>query len=355
MIAKRNRRLRVVDNLLVTGIVLFCMVSVVTMVAAQPATVRIGSTGAINGSSVTEPILVANVTNLGAGTIKVSYNTSVVQVTDVANGTGNAMTVIAWNPNNGTNPGSVRISSYNATGRSGEVIFAAVTYKAVGVIGATSALNITVELLSNTTYSDIAYTVQNGSFRVKDTIAPVVVNFNASPTTILQDTSARRPRKPGTNVSRINVTVTDNDVGVTSVTINLSSIGGSPTTPMTRIEGTNMSGVWSVTTNATAGINLTNNLQVNATDADGNSNLSVSIPLTVLRRGDVKRDNAVNIADLLYIARYTVGLEPEASSPPTTFIADIVGEGGAPAGDDRVDMKDALYIARWMVPLEAEP
>jgi hypothetical protein len=293
------------------------------------------------------------VTNLGGGTIRVSYNSSVVQVTGVENGTGNAMTVIASNINNGTNPGTVRISAYNTTGRSGEVIFAAVTYKAVGAIGATSALNITVETLFNTTYSDITPAVQNGSFRVKDTIAPVVVSTNASPATILQDNG--RPRKPGTNISRINVTVTDNDVGVVSVTINLSPIGGSSTTPMTLIQGTNMNGVWSVTTNATAGINLTNTLQVNATDADGNSNTSVSILLTVLRRGDVKRDNAVNMGDLLYIARYTVGLEPEASAPPTVTIGDVVGEGGAPAGDDRVDMKDALYIARWMVPLEAEP
>jgi hypothetical protein len=349
----RNRG-RVVGTLLVAGIVLVCMVSFVTTVVAQPQ-VRIGSTGAFPDTTVTEPIRVANVTNLGGGTIKVSYNTSVVQVTGVENGTGNAMTVIASNIVNSTNPGSVRISAYNTTGRSGEVIFASVTYKAVGAIGATSALNITVETLFNTTYSDITHTVQNGSFRVKDTIAPVVLSTNASPATILQDTSTRRPRKPGTNVSRINVTVTDNDVGVASVTINLSPIGGSSTTPMTLIQGTNMNGVWSVTTNATAGINLTNTLPVNATDADGNSNLSVSILLTVLRRGDVKRDNAVNMGDLLYIARYTVGLEPEASAPPTVNIGDVVGEGGAPAGDDRVDMKDALYIARWMVPLEAEP
>jgi hypothetical protein len=340
-------------NLTVASIVLVSMVSFVTMVAAQPATVRIGSTGAFPDTTVNENIQVANVTLLGGGTIKVSYNTSVVHVTGVANGTGNAMTVIAWNVNNATNPGTVRISAYNTTGRTGEVIFAAVTYKAVGAIGATSALNITVESLFNTTYSDIAYTLQNGTFRVKDTVAPVVVNYNASPAVILQDNG--RPRAAGTNVSRLNVTVTDNDVGVTSVTIDLSPIGGSPTTPMTRISGTNMSGVWSVLTNATIGVNLTNNLQVTATDADANPNSSMSIPLVVLRRGDVKRDNVVDMMDLLYIARYTVGLEPEWSSPPSVFIADIVGEAGAPAGDGRVDMKDALYIARKAIALEVEP
>ena len=353
MITRRNRG-QGGGRLLVAGIVLFCLVSLVTMVVAQPATVRIGSTGAFPNNTIDESIRIANVTtNLGGGTIKVSYNTSVVHVTSVANGTGNAMTVIAWNVNNGTNPGSVRISAYNATGRSGEVIFATVTYKAVGAIGATSALNITVESLFNTTYSDIAYTVQNGTFRVKDTVPPVVLGTNASPAVILQDNG--RPRAAGTNVSRLNVTVTDNDVGVASVTIDLSPIGGSPTAPMTLIQGTNMNGVWSVLTTATAGVNLTNNLQVTATDADANPNSSVSIPLVVLRRGDVKRDNTVDMMDLLYIARYTVGLEPEWSSPPSVFIADIVGEAGTPVGDGRVDMKDALYIARKAIALEVEP
>ncbi len=340
-------------NLILAGIVLLSMVSIVTMVAAQTATVQIGSTGAFPGMSTTEPIRVTNVNNLGGGTIKVSYNSSVVHVTAVANGTGNAMTVIAWNVNNGTNPGTVRISAYNTTGRSGEVIFANVTYQAVGAIGATSGLNITVESLFNTTYSDIAYTVQNGSFRVRDIVAPVVMNVNASPAVILQDNG--RPRAAGTNVTRLNVTVTDNDVGVSSVTINLAPIGGSAAAPMTLIQGTTMNGVWSVITTATAGVNLTNNLQVTATDADGNPNSSVSVPLTVLRRGDVVRDNSVTMMDLLYIARYTVGLEPEASAPPSVFIADIVGNAGDPKGDNKVDMKDALYIARKEIGSEAEP
>ena len=337
-------------------VLLFTFVSLTGIAAAE--TVSIGSTGAIPGASVTEPILISDVTNLGGGTIQVSYNSSVVHVTGVTNGSGNALTVIAWRVDNSTNPGSVRISAYSALefGQTGNVIFADVTYEAVGIIGETSPLGITVDSLFDISYTDIAYSVTNGSFRVKDTIPPVVTNPSATPDVILNDDNGR-PRAAGTNITTLNVTVTDNDVGVASVTIDLSPIGGSPNQPMALIQGTTMSGVWSVTTTATAEscINVTSNLVVNVTDNDDNSNTSVSIPLEVLRRGDVKRDNVINLMDMLYIARYTVELEPEASNPPSVFLADVVGAAGNPVGDGNVDMKDALYIARWLVKLEAAP
>ena len=183
----------------------------------------------------------------------------------------------------------------------------------------------------------------------KDTEAPVVMNATAMPNVILNDNG--RERATGTNVSRINVTVTD-DAGVANVSIDLSPIGGSATQPMERIEGTD---IWTVTTNASSGINVTNYLLVNATDVYGKFNNTVSVPLEVLRRGDVVRDNVVDMKDMEYIARYSVGLEPEASNPPSVPVGDVVGEDGDPCGDGKVDMKDALYIARWTVELEQEP
>ena len=185
-----------------------------------------------------------------------------------------------------------------------------------------------------------------------DEAPPSVTNPEANPGVILNDNG--RGRAAGTNVSRINVTVTD-DAGVASVTIDLSSIGGAAAEPMSLLEGTNTNGIWTVTTTASAGINGTHSLVVNATDIYSKSNDTVSVPLEVLRRGDVKRDNAVNMEDMMYIARYTVGLEPEASNPPSVLVGDVVGAGGDPRGDGKVDMKDALYIARWVAGLEQEP
>jgi hypothetical protein len=67
---------------------------------------------------------------------------------------------------------------------------------------------------------------------------------------------------------------------------------------MTNIPGTD---IWSVSVNATTGINLAHNLIVTTTDIYGNFNNSASIPLTVLRRGDIVRDNIVDLKDAVYI------------------------------------------------------
>jgi hypothetical protein len=183
----------------------------------------------------------------------------------------------------------------------------------------------------------------------EDENPPQVTNPSATPTVILNDNG--RARAEGTNLSQINVTVTD-DVSLASVTIDLSPIGESANQPMRQIGGTN---IWTVTTNGSAGINATHALFVNATDLYGKINTTVSVPLAVLRRGDVVRDNVIDMKDMLYIARYTVGFEPEASNPPSIFVGDVVGEAGDPAGDGKVDMKDALFIARRVAGLEEEP
>jgi hypothetical protein len=186
-------------------------------------------------------------------------------------------------------------------------------------------------------------------FTAEDLAPPVVTNPSANPATILNDNG--RPRAAGTNRTQINVTVTD-DAGVASVSINLSSIGGLAAQQMTKLTGTN---IWTVTTNATAGINATHALTVNATDIYGKVNNTVKVALEVRRRGDVVRDNVVDPKDMLYIARYTVGYEPEASYPPEAFVADVVGNAGEPRGDGKVDMKDVLYLAKWLAGQEQAP
>lgn len=167
--------------------------------------------------------------------------------------------------------------------------------------------------------------------------APIhVTNPSVSPAIILNDNGRARP--PGTNISLLNVTVTGD---ISSVTIDLSPIGGSATASLTRIQGTNN---YTITTNATSGINLTNNLVVNATDTSGNFNNSVSIPLTVLLRGDIVRDNKIDLKDLLFLRRYLAGLEPSIDP----LVADI-----QPAeGERKIDLKDLLFLRRYLAGLE---
>jgi len=171
-----------------------------------------------------------------------------------------------------------------------------------------------------------------------DNTPPVVTNANATPLIIPEDTD-NDPRW-GENAT-LNVTV--NDHSSVSVTINLSAIGGPAVQPMTNIEGN----IWSVTTNAsngTAGWNGTAyepyQLQVNATDLVGKSNISVSIGLMVMKNGDVNEDGSVDFADVTYLANHVVGTAGYESMEDN--VADV-------NGDTLVNFADATYLANHVV------
>ena len=296
--------------------------------------------------SIIVPIMINNVTNPGGCAINITYNSSVVHVTDVI---PEDMDLLAYKINNGS--GWMYANAISASGLSGDVVFAYINLTAMGSMGDSSLLDITVNQLSDITYTPITHTVIDGIFTIgADTKPPLVIDVSASRDTILNDNG--RPRAPGTNITVLNVTVIDEESDVSSVTIDLLPIGGSLVQPMGRIAGTD---IWTVTTNATDGINFTHQLTINATDNEGNYNNSTSITLTILRRGDVCRDDVTDRKDVGYIARYLAGLEPECSNPPSVLVGDVVGIFGDPEGDGVVDLMDALYIARYGDGLENEP
>jgi S-layer protein (TIGR01567 family) len=204
------------------------------------------------------------------------------------------------------------------------------------VINATESTKILLIVNPDNTIPEIDEfnNIISGSVGLKAiTSLPIqVMNPSTNPAIILNDNG--RPRPPGTNITRLNVTVTGN---VSSVTIDLSPIGGSAEAPMIKIPGTD---IYTITTNATAGINLVNNLVVNATDTRGNFNNSVSIPLTVSLRGDFNGDGKIDLKDLLFLRRHLAGLEPSINP----LVADI-----QPAeGDGKVDLKDLLFLRRHL-------
>ncbi len=285
--------------------------------------------------------MVENVTGLGSGSITVTYNTSVVHVTNVTSGDGNALALQDWNVDNST--GSVRIFAQDADeSHNGDVVFAIVNFHVVGEYPGSTPLAISSsELIDYTSLDIIGHNVTNGIFSIIDIEPPVITDAIATSDVILNDNG--RPRIPGTNVTVLNATVLDSESGVANVTIDLSSIGGSDKQVMERIAGTD---VWTVATTATKGINLTHKLVVTASDAANNTNTSV-IGLTVLLRGDVVRDGDVNSADALYIAKYLVGKEPM----PSLLVSDM-----QPAeGDGKVTSADALYLAKYLVDKEVAP
>ncbi|NYT00257.1 MAG: hypothetical protein GKB99_00825 [Methanocellales archaeon] len=130
----------------------------------------------------------------------------------------------------------------------------------------TKSLTVTAtDSSANTATSSISLTVSE----IPDTFAPIVTNPTATPSAIYANEIA---------ISQLSVTVTDN-VGVASVTVDLSALGGSATTTMTQVGTTE---VYSVTTNAaTSTTPGSYSLTVTATDSSANANTSVSISLTV--------------------------------------------------------------------------
>ena len=143
--------------------------------AALPSTIiYIADVSAPPNGSITAPIMVNHVTNLGSGTIDVTYNPEIVHVADVASGTGNSLMVQSRNINNTI--GLVRIVALDANApHSGNVIFANVTYKAVASTGSTP-LNITVRNLEDYyNYTQIPHTITNGTFTIPAQPTPFLI------------------------------------------------------------------------------------------------------------------------------------------------------------------------------------
>jgi len=100
-----------------------------------------------------------------------------------------------------------------------------------------------------------------------DVLPPAIGITNAAPPTI--DTA-------GTSILSANVT---DDIGVASVTVDLTQIGGPVNAAMTRFSGNATIGVWRRTVNSSIAGNFV--LPVNALDGAGNAAIPSSVPLTV--------------------------------------------------------------------------
>jgi len=166
---------------------------------------------------------------------------------------------------------------------------------------------------------------------------PIVSNPTADPDVIPDDTD-NNPLWGES--STLTVTVTD-ESAITSVTIDLSSIGGSAVQAMTNTGGD----IWAVSTNASAGTDgwtgtayVPYPLQVTATDEYANSNTAVSIPLTVMKNGDVSGNGAVTLYDASYISKWYLG--ETGFETIIEGVADVSGNGA-------VTLYDASYISKW--------
>ena len=143
--------------------ILFSLLMAITPVSAT-AIVSIADFSSNPGETITMPISIENVTDYGTGTISITYDASIVHVIDVTSSPDS--TVLDWNPDNTT--GIVIISAWNTGGVNGNIIFANVSFHAVGNAGET-ALNLSVITLKEYSYPypDIPNMRKNGSFLIR--------------------------------------------------------------------------------------------------------------------------------------------------------------------------------------------
>lgn len=166
---------------------------------------------------------------------------------------------------------------------------------------------------------------------------PVLIDNSAITNATIVQTNSRE-RATWMNETTVTLNLTDLDGSITGANINLTPILGSGNDSYSMsCNGMNCS----VTVKAYEGINETHTLTLTGLGDWGDEN-TTTIDLTVLRRGDVNRDNSVSLSDAIYIKRHDAG----GFGAPYDSIDPLVGDINPATGDGDVSLSDSIYIKR---------
>ncbi len=143
----------------------------VNIIGTGGAVVSVSSVQAFSSGTAVALINVSNVQNLGAVTVKLSYDPAVVIVQSVSAGTMGAPTSSI---NNTT--GITTISILSVTGVSGDVILARVNLKAMGMVNTSSLIGIVVDALRDVNGNPIPFTATNETFTIIPGAAPLTAD-----------------------------------------------------------------------------------------------------------------------------------------------------------------------------------
>ncbi len=222
------------------------------------------------GNNITVPIMLFNASGVASIGLKLSYNASIVNVTTATQGdfTG----YFGFGSSNAIN-GWVTINTYiTGTQLTGNITVANIKLEAAGNPDEQSALDLEIITSVDRFAKELKASTDNGSFIVSDIthpdiVSPSISSLHANPSVIYND---------GTQITQLSVTAND-ESGISSITVDLSKIGGSPKQLMVRAGN-----VWTYTTNAFAkpGKYL---LRINATDNWGNYNTSAALELKLIK------------------------------------------------------------------------
>ena len=222
----------------------------ISLVSASETTIGIDDYSVEPNDTITIPITIDDTLMLGGCEINFTYDTSVVHVTGVT--PGDMRYSFMSNVNNGS--GWMQANALDAVGLSGDVTFAYIDLTAVGKVGDTSLLNITSANPIDINYTEMAYTLNNGSFEI------ISANDMKPPkiTAVTIDPSVAPPN------GSIDVTVTATDEsGIASVTANGIVLA--------LVDSDTYGGT--ITADSAPG---TYNITVVATDASNNSNVATN-------------------------------------------------------------------------------
>ncbi len=299
--------------------------------SASATTVSISNATVGPDETAVLPIMIYDVTNVSGAYIKLSYDQSIVQVTDIE---GSDLNFITYE-NISNSIGLVRYAAINQPDAQNgpDIRFADVTFKAVGGTGDSSPLSLNVISIQDSNYEEISRTVSDGTFMViSDLVPPSVTSPSANPNVIPIDTDNDFTWG---ETSTLNVTVSDPD-GVSQVTVDLSLIGGSNEQPMQYIG----SDIWSVDVSVPNGVSQgTYNFLVTAMDGHGNSNSMVNIELNVAQNGDVDRDGKVDLKDGVYLLNHALLVDGYGNID--SGLADVTGDGA-------VILEDGIYLVNYL-------
>jgi hypothetical protein len=318
-------------------------------------TISIADFDVESGSTITAPIRITNATILGGCEINITYNSSVVYVTDVTPGD---MGLLAYNIDNES--GWVYVNAINVSGQNGDATFACINLTAVGDVADVSPLNITAVTLFDTDYNRTSCVVRNGSFTVLPPgVAPGVATISIGNGSGI--VTIPIAIEDGVNVGACDITLTFNAsvVNVTDVT------GGDMDVTMANLEQAHV-GLVRIGTFQTSNPGLNGNIifanvmfePIGATGATCSLNLSVTtfkdatnagnvMPYIVrngtyctLLNGDVTGDDMVDIHDAMYLAKHVLGMSG----------FEVIIVEAADVNDDKViDIADSMYLAKHVL------
>jgi len=319
---KWYRSKKVATGLIATLIVVAMMSS--HLVLASSTVVSIPNASADTGGTKTVPIVITDVTDLGAATIWLSYNKDVVEVDSVAVGDLGSITYGINNAN-----GVTKMSWASATGYTGTYVFAYIALHAVGSVCETSLLDLDVKELADTSANPIVHTVADGEFHVTGTM---LCTNPDPPTHDFGNVPEGATRSWSFDITNCCTGILTWDVSDDQPWITVNPASGSTTTETDTVT------VDIDTTGLECGITHIGSITVTSNDGTKNGTITVHVPCGVLP-DLVITDKSENWQDGKFTVSYkvcNVGGGDAGASEAALFVN----------GDD-VEHQDTAELASW--------